>query len=541
MVGIVKVLRETTSVCPECLALLPARVYEDGGKVWITRDCAKHGETREVYWGNARMYELASRFSHDGKGVGAPEVSFDGAKCPFQCGLCKRHKSHTALANLVVTNRCDLACWYCFFYRKRGERVYEPSLAQIRKMLRALKKQKPVACNALQLTGGEPTLRDDLEDVIALCKREGFEHVQLNTNGIRLSRDVELAKRIRAAGVGTLYLSFDGVTPQTNPKNHWEIPGVLENCRIAKIGVVLVPTLIRGVNDHEIGEMIRFACDNIDVVRGINFQPVSIVGMVPARERNRMRLTIPDAILEIEKQTRDEIARFDFFPVPCVTSVTHLAEALHGTPQYELSAHFACGAATYVFKDEDGKIIPVTRFIDVQALFALLEKTASEVRGGKNKTLAKLELAYAVRKLVNDERKPKRLDANRMLKDLLLKGSYDGLREFHHNSLFIGMMHFMDLYNYDVERVERCCIHYAMPDGRVVPFCAFNVVPEFYRDSVQKKFSVSRAAWERKHGRKLADDFYVRKLPAREAQAAPEPPAAAVRTGAAGKVADRNK
>ncbi len=536
-----KVLRETTSVCPECLALLPARVFEDGGKIWISRSCDKHGETRELYWGDARMYELASQYAHDGKGTAAPEVAFDGARCPFECGLCKRHKSHTALANLVVTNRCDLACWYCFFYRKRGERVYEPSLAQIRKMLRSLKKQEPVACTAIQLTGGEPTLREDLIEIVRLCKREGFEHVQLNTNGIRLSRDIELVKRLREAGVGTLYLSFDGVTPQTNPKNHWEIPAVLENCRIARIGVVLVPTLIRGVNDREIGEMIRFACDNIDVVRGINFQPVSIVGMVPQRERSRMRLTIPDAILEIEKQTRDEIARFDFFPVPCVSSITHLVEALSGKPQYELSAHFACGAATYVFKDENGKIIPVTRFIDVPELFKTLERAAEEVRGGKNKTLAKLELAYAVRKLVNDERKPRKLEATRILSDVLLKGSYDGLREFHHNSLFIGMMHFMDLYNYDVERVERCCIHYAMPDGRVVPFCAFNVLPQQYRDSVQKKYSVSRAQWEKKHKRKLSEDAYKRKLPERELAAAPQPPLAAVRTGSAGKVTDHNK
>jgi uncharacterized radical SAM superfamily Fe-S cluster-containing enzyme len=521
--------------------LLPAKIYSDEGKVWITRSCAKHGETREVYWGDARMYELASRYAHDGKGIAAPEVAFDGSRCPFECGLCKRHKSHTALANIVVTNRCDLACWYCFFYRKRNEPVYEPSLAQIRKMLRALKRQKPVPCNAIQLTGGEPTLRDDLIEVIRLCKREGFEHVQLNTNGIRLSRDVELAKRIREAGVGTLYLSFDGVTPQTNPKNHWEIPAVLENCRVAGIGVVLVPTLIRGVNDNEIGEMIRFAFDNIDVVRGINFQPVSIVGMVPQRERSRMRLTIPDAILEIEKQTRDGIARFDFFPVPCVTEITHLAEAFTNKPHYELSAHFACGAATYVFKDADGKIIPITRFMDVPELFSLLKRTARDVRNGKNKTLAKLELAYAVRGLVNKEQKPAQLDILRVLQDVFLKGSYDGLREFHRNSLFIGMMHFMDLYNYDVERVERCCIHYAMPDGRVVPFCAFNVVPQFYRDSVQKKFAVPRADWERKHKRKLADDFYVRKLPAETLKTAPEPPAAAVRVGAAGKVTDRNK
>jgi len=77
-------------------------------------------------------------------------------------------------------------------------------------------------------------------------------------------------------------------------------------------------------------------------------------------------------------------------------------------------------------------------------------------------------------------------------------------------SLFIGMMHFQDKYNYDIERVRRCCIHYLMPGGKIIPFCAFNVIPELYRDLMQKQYGISIEEWERRTGRKLTDDLYRR-------------------------------
>ena len=107
-----RTLSSTSSVCPDCLKIIPARIYEENDIVWISKDCPKHGETVERYWEDSKMYERASRFTREGKGIYNPNVSLSGSKCPFDCGLCKRHKSHTALANVVLTNRCDLSCWY---------------------------------------------------------------------------------------------------------------------------------------------------------------------------------------------------------------------------------------------------------------------------------------------------------------------------------------------------------------------------------------------------------------------------------------------
>jgi len=354
-------IEKTKSLCPECLMILDAEIFEKNGKVFIRKKCPKHGYFEDLYWGSYEMYEKAKKFARDGRGVCNPNTK--GTACPMNCGLCKEHKSHTALANIMVTNRCNLRCWYCFAYAKKEGYVYEPSLEQIRKMVRNLRRERPIPGNAIQLTGGEPCLREDIIDIIKMVKKEGVDHIQLNTNGIRLAQDPDFAVKVREAGVNTIYLSFDGVTEKTNPKNHWEVERVLDNCRKAGIGIVLVPTVIKGVNDHEIGEIIRFAFENIDVIRGINYQPVSLVGLMPRKDRERHRITIPDTISKIEEQTKGQIRKGDFYPIPCILPMSYFVEAISGR-KYELSPHFACGMATYVFK-ENGRILPITRFVDV--------------------------------------------------------------------------------------------------------------------------------------------------------------------------------
>jgi hypothetical protein len=508
----------TSSLCPTCKRILQAKVFEENGRIWISRNCPEHGETKEVYYESPETYERFRGHSAPAKHVENPNVESLGEKCPFQCGLCSRHKSHTALANIAVTNRCDLRCWYCFYFAKEGQPVYEPSLAQIRRMLAVLKSERPVAPNAIQITGGEPLLRRDLVDVVKSCKQAGFDHIQLNTAGIRLASNPGLAKRLRKAGVNTLYLSFDGTTAAKNPKNHWEIPYILENCRKAHIGVVLVPTIIRGVNDDNLGEIINFALNNTDIVRGVNFQPVSLVGRMPKGQREKARITIPGALEAIEGQTGGAVAERDFYPVPCVHTITELVEAWTGAPQYDFSTHFACGAASYLFLEGD-RVIPITRFVDVDGLFKYLTEKAGELRGGGIKPLVALKMLFKIRSFIDAGKQPRGLDTGKLIFNALVRHDYKSLGAFHLKTLYVGMMHFMDLYNYDVERVERCSVHYAMPDGRIVPFCAFNVLPEEYRDKVQREYSIPWGEWKREHG-SLERNLYrrdVKKLEAGEA------------------------
>jgi len=282
---------------------------------------------------------------------------------------------------------------------------------------------------------------------------------------------------------------------------------MFDNCRSVGMGIVLVPTVINGTNDKDVGNILKFGLKNLDVVRGINYQPVSLVGRITKADLKRVRITIPD-VIERLAQT-GIVEKEDFYPVPTVSAITHFLEALTGNAKYELSTHSVCGMATYIFKDGD-RYVPLPRFLDVDGLVEFLDEKAEEIKVGKNKLLAAGKVLMKLNSFIDGKKQPKGLNLANILFSILTKGSYEALGELHKKTLFIGLMHFMDLHNYDIERVKRCCIHYAQPDGTIVPFCAFNVIPQWYRDKIQQKYSVTIPEWESKNKQLLKDNYYKR-------------------------------
>ncbi len=510
-------IEKTMTVCPECKLIINGVIYKDGENVMIRKFCPEHQWTIEKYWEDYDMYMKMRRYNYYGRGFDNPNYITEtkGANCPFDCGMCERHKSHTGLANVVITNRCHLSCWYCFFYAKEGEPIYEPGLDEIKKIFVNLRNQKPIPANAIQITGGEPMMHPQIIDVVKAAKEVGFDQIQMNTTGIIIGNEPELAMKLRHAGVSTLYMSFDGVSKRANPKNHWEAPLTLDAIRKAGSTVVLVPTVIRTINDHELGAMINFAINNIDVVRAVNFQPVSLVGRMPTRLREKQRISIPGAIKLIEEQTNGVIRKEHWFSVPYVGGINKFIEALSGEFKYDLSIHFACGAGTYLFVDPDGKVIPITEFLDAAGLLESLQKAVNEMEGKSKleKKIIAVRTLMGMNKFIDKRKQPKSVNFMKMFMSVLLKRNFDSMGTFQMKTLFLGMMHFQDEYNYDIHRVEKCDIHYAMPDGEVLPFCTFNVFPEVYRDKVQKQYSIPSGEWEKTHKAwTYAKDKYVRNV-----------------------------
>lgn len=430
----------------------------------------------------------------------------------LNCGLCPYHKNNTALLNIVVTNRCDLRCWYCFFYSEKSGFVYEPSLKEIEKMVLSSRRMNGYS-PPVQITGGEPTLRKDIDEIIRLLKKLDVPHIQLNTNSVSIGIDyyinreetVEKLRGWRELGLNTIYTSFDGTSPKTNPKNWWEIPFALEAYREAGISsVVLVPTLLR-TNLDEVNKILMFATKNIDVVRGVNFQPISFVGSASSQEeRNRIRVVQSDIVDEMKKIGFNIT---DFFPI---SSVAVLADLLAKDENHvRFYNNEKCGLATYAFVDKYNKrLIPITNFIDVDGFLSEINSLDSYM--GKIKFATKLApyiilekdarkgLARYLKKYIIRDELPSGERLSAILDEVITKGNYEALGKFHYQTLFIGMMHFMDPYNYDVRRVERCSIHYGSPDGRVIPFCTYNVFPEIYRDKIMKQYQLKDEVLKKK-------------------------------------------
>ncbi len=509
----VRVVKVTVSVCPICRQRIPTVVYEEDGAIWLLKKCPEHGVFRDLYWGDAELYYYFIQWDTQeriGEGLSNPYVTYDEylrkGGCPYVCGLCPMHRTNTILAIIDVTNRCNMRCPVCFAYAAAVGYVYEPSLEQIEFMLRSLRSQRPWAPNAIQFSGGEPTLRNDLPEIVRMAKELGFDHVEVNTNGIRLAFDVGYYKKLLDSGMSTIYLQCDTVNPNNegirrhrayDPRAYVEIrKRVIENARaIGHKSVVLVVTVARNYNEKDLGKIIDFAIENRDVVRWINIQPVAFAGRAreySPEEIRSFRITIPDVIIEIERQTNGRIGRWDWRPVNWPVALVRLIEALTNSPKPLFTNNPVCGASTLLYYDEDeGQYVPVTKLVDVDSF----ERTCLELykkasRGGLWKGVAGVELLkllkYVRHKAFRD-----------LLGEVLLRRDYESLGKLMFNLVGIGIMHFMDYFNYDLQRVQRCSIHYVAPNGMVLPFCTMN---NFHREKIERRFSVPVDVWLKMKG-----------------------------------------
>jgi len=481
-------IKDTKSLCPECLRVIDATVYERGGVVYISKTCPEHGSFEDIYWSSYEEYMRALKFEHIGDGLANPRTKrLKG--CPYDCGICNEHKSFTVLAIIDVTNRCNLRCPVCFANAGAAGYVYEPSTEEIKQIIDNFRANEPAKPPGLQFSGGEPTVREDLPELIEYADKAGFHHIEVNTNGIELAKSIDYCRELVEAGANAIYLQFDGVTSDVYLKTRgvdlWEVKKkVIENCR--KIGfdaVVLVPTLIKGVNDHQVGDIIKFAARNADVVRCVNFQPVSICGRIDRSQLKQMRITIPDLMRLAEEQTQGQIKVSDWYPVPFVVPIPRAIGALkHHRYGAEFTAHPHCGMATYIFVEDDGRIVPITRKADVEAFMEKMEEAYELAKQGK-RLRAKLKMLSSLRHV-------KWGLLRKLIWPILKTGTYESLRDFHFKTILVSSMHFMDAYNFDLERVQRCVIHYGIPDGRIIPFCSMNTI---HRPIIERRFAMT---WE---------------------------------------------
>ena len=494
--------KEIESVCPECMELIKAELYPEGGKVWIRKSCKEHGEFKDVFYGDVDLYhKMETLWFGDGRGVEDPPIK-KATVCPKQCGLCNMHMSHSGLPIVDLTNRCNLTCPVCFANANAAGYLYEPPFEDVVKMLESLINQKPVSMNMVQFSGGEPTIRPDFLKIVSKARDMGFEYIQVNTNGIKFA-EPDFAEAAREAGVQNIYLQFDGLTDdvykKTRAKPLLDLKmKTIENCRKVKIDVIPVVTLVKGFNDHQVGDIVKFAVKNCDVISGIAFQPVSFVGRFSQSHRLERRYTLADLAFDIEKQTGYIDAKRDWFPIGVTSALSKVATALSGKPRYTLTLHPHCSQGTYFFIGDNGEVKPVSSFIDFEPFLKELIQLSREVTPSSFGLLSRVKTLYRLRKHFKQENAPEGLTFDKFLQSL--EGYQEkSLRRIYNNNgngrdykhFFIAGMHFMDAYNFSVERLMRCVIHYPDPKGHLYPFCAYNGAP-VYRKRVEERFKLSK-------------------------------------------------
>lgn len=433
-----KILGETESVCPVCLSRIPAQKVKYGNQVYLEKRCPEHGNYKTIIWNGPPEYEAWDTMKLPSHSVNCLTTVEKG--CPYDCGICPAHRQTTCCVLLEITNRCNLLCPVCFASAKENP-APDPSLEEIGKWYDTL-----MRCGGpfnIQLSGGEPSLRDDIPNIIRLGREKGFTFFQLNTNGLRLAEESAYARLLQKSGLNCVFLQFDamGEEPYMALRGRKLLKTKLQaikNCIDAGLGIVLVPTLVPGLNDKEIGPIIRFAIENMPYIRGVHFQPVSYFGRYG--ERKNGRLTIPDVLRGIEEQTGGQMKVKDFKP---------------GTAE---NSYCSFNASFLLQPDGTLKVLPKTQSC---CCGAEEQKPAEDSKKAREFVAHQWSSAPEPKCGISRCAEPGSLD-----EFLERKAQY---------TLAVSGMVFQDAWNLDLTRLQECYIHVMSPDRRIIPFCAYNL------------------------------------------------------------------
>ncbi len=541
----VEIIRTTTSICPECVKHIHAEIYVDPETNWVMmrKTCEDHGEFKDKLSINPEDYKWQQTFTSDiGSTVNnstKPESVSSGIKkikkgCPYDCGLCSNHKSAPNICLIDVTNRCNLTCPICFANASAKGYIVEPSFDQIVQIMKHFRSMKPIPAVLLQLSGGEPTMRDDLPEIIRKGKELGFTELMVTTNGVKFAKNPDLIKKCKDAGMNAIYLQFDATdAPEVWKKirgvNLWPLKKkVIENCRkVGFQGVVLVPTVAKGVNDNQIGNILDYARDNTDVISGIIFQPVSLTGRISFEDLMDIRYTTSDLKEAINKHTKGAIGKF--YPIATTAKMTQLLAWFDEMPTFSMTSHPDCGFASIVIINNKGEWEAIEEYFDTEGLIKWsnkiwdmiqkreIPKPTSLLKGlhleDYGKIFSKIgefvddmtDLGY--RQIIKAYyfagsaryiKAPGKILTSKTYQSfarLVMNPNFNSAANFlHTRNLMVSSMHFQDSYNFDLDRVCRCLVHYGVidPDDPTkvleIPFCSMNTL---HRPIIERKLAIA--------------------------------------------------
>ncbi len=454
---------QTMSLCETCLKLIPAKIVIEADNVFHLKRCADHGVQKSLISTDAAYFRSCKNFIKPGD-LPLTFYSRTHYGCPYDCGLCPDHEQHSCLALIEINEECNLTCPVCFA-GSSPQRHTHRSLSEIVAMLETLVESEGHP-DLVQFSGGEPTLHPQILEILGLAKTYPIRHIMLNTNGVRIATDKEFVAALAALKPGfEVYLQFDSLAREALENLRGaDLRKVREqalaNLEEAGISTTLVCVVKKGVNDGEIGDIVRHAL-KYKCVRGITFQPVQDAGRNLGFDKNRDRLLLTDVRRAIAAQAGEIFGGEDIIPLPCNPDSIAIAYGLR----------------------DGGKVTPITRLIPKEQLLAAPPNTVSFERYPelKNRIFDLLSLASS------GER------TRTVLGDLLCcLPQVEVPDDLGYDRIFrIVIVQFLDRYNFCVAAVKRSCIHFVTPQRKIIPFDTYKL---FYRDGLEAVFREGRNA-----------------------------------------------
>ena len=457
----------TRSICPECRRVIDAQILLRDNQVFMRKRCPDHGLFEARVYGDASAYVTASRFNKPGTIPLAYSTDIH-AGCPHDCGLCPDHQQHACVGIIEVNSACNMTCPLCFANAGAG---FNLTLGDVEEILDHFVETEGNP-QVVQFSGGEPSIHPQIISMLRAAKDRGIPHVMINTNGKRIANDDRFLADL-AELRPSIYFQFDGFEPETYRVIRGA-PEILDEKiraldRLAAIGcdVVLVPAIAYGVNEHEVGEIVRFALGH-PAVKGINFQPAFHAGRYDPHDPLQ-RLTIPDVVAMIADQTEGLFLKSDFVPVPCCFPT--------------------CNSVTYAYLDGDN-VTPLPRILNVDDYLDYIS----------NRVLPDLgqELKTALEGLWSSSALP---GSSQAAQDFAFSCAACGLPDaldldaFADRMFMIMLQDFMDPWTFNQKNVMKCCKEILLPDGKQIPFCAYNNVG--YREQARVQLTARDRARHR--------------------------------------------
>jgi uncharacterized radical SAM superfamily Fe-S cluster-containing enzyme len=548
--------RATDSLCPRCVTdvrtkilsgeadwkvlvdgnpgEIKASIVEENGQILMKKDCPEHGHFEDVMSTDPAFFRRLESL-YPGRDFVIPN---DGL---HEHGTSSIKYGRGAVLTIDLTNRCNMMCNPCFMDANQVGYVHELEWEDIQKLLDVAVSIKPRRQLSVQFSGGEPTISPYFLQAVRYARQVGYFSVQAATNGIRFAQEEGFAREAAEAGLRFVYLQFDGVGNEAN--EHRKVGNLfdvkqraIDNLHRAGVDITLVTTIVKTVNDHQVGDILKFAIDNIDKINTVSFQPVSFTGRdeeIDDATRGKQRYTLSQLAHDAKKQAGIGEPMRDWYPLSASGPFSDLKDLLGGLEaewgSLKCGCHPNCGIGTMLLVDEKTKeSVPVPAMLDVDRMLSDIKGITDSAR---KKTWTALQTALSILRNLRPDGIPRSLSPWRVVQ--IMDGHTGGKLGFSKKKrydwrvFFIGGMWFQDLFNYDFRRTEMCIIPYATQMGEI-SFCAYNTGVG-WRKIIEEMFqTASLAEWYKKNGR---HEVFARgrsvPLPALPGQTVPSPLAAA--------------